>query len=113
MGYNFKIDKIQMNTVAVGAAGKIYTDTVQQETVRSEVKVVPVTVHRFIKAVYEHFCHKRGIDLIANRKTDQNSNNDSLQRYKAALVGDDQQAGRSCYCYGEECHLDRECPEGT
>ena len=42
-GYNCKIDKSQKIAVVVSAAGKIYADTIQQETVRCEVKSVPVT----------------------------------------------------------------------
>ena len=62
-GYNCKLDKTQNIAVVVSAAGKIYTDTIQQETVCCEVNSVPVTTGRLIKAMHENYRLKRGADL--------------------------------------------------
>ena len=40
-GYNCKVDKTQKIAVVVRAAGRIYADMIQQETVCCEVQLVP------------------------------------------------------------------------
>ena len=76
-GYNCKIDETQKITVVISAAGKIYADTTQQETVCCEVKLVPMTVQKFIKAMHKNYCLERGADLGDKSKNGRNGDNDN------------------------------------
>ena len=66
-GYNCKIDETQKIAVVVSAAGKIYADTIQQETVRCEVQLVPVTAQRFIKAMKTIISKEEGTQAIITK----------------------------------------------
>ena len=108
--YNCKIDKIQKITVVVSAAGKIYTDTIQQETVRCEIQSVPVTARRLIKAMHENYCFKGGGNSEDNYKNSRNGNN-NVDRHNAALIGADEPARQKCFTYGKIGRWARNCPK--
>ena len=71
-GYNCKNDETQKIIVVINAAGKIYADTIQQDTVRFEVQSVPVTARRLIKAMHENYRLKGGGDSGDNYKNSRN-----------------------------------------
>ena len=109
-GYNCKIDKTQKIAVVVNAAEKIYADMFQQETLRCEVWLVPVTVQRLINSMNKNYRLKGGGNSGNNYKNGQDGNfgNDG---HKTALIGADRSVGKQYYNCGKGGHWARDCPK--